>query len=355
MKIASANVQLQSSHVATSSFESNEHLEMWVGNRRGAANGSNGIGTVVRGAARAQVELSKEARALQGAEATDNDDDEIDADPRMRFLKQLIEALTGKSIKTVDAKDLRPDATRAGPTPDSPAPAPAPQGGPPRAGFGVDYQYHAKYQEHEQTRFAAQGTVKTADGQEIRFKLDLAMERNYAETTDVQLRLGDARMKDPLVLDFAGPAAALSDTRFSFDLDADGTAESIPMLAGGTGYLAIDRNDNGRIDDGSELFGPTTGNGFDELAAFDRDKNGWIDESDPAFGQLRVWSPATEGAGSLKTAAEAGVGALYLGNVATPFSLRGAANSSLGEMRSSGVYLREDGSAGTVSQIDLSV
>ncbi|BAL25389.1 hypothetical protein [Azoarcus sp. KH32C] len=354
MKIASASVQLQSSHVATSSFESNERLEMWVGNRRGGANGGNDIGTVVREAARAQVEVSKEARALQEAGATDNDDDTIDADPRMRFLKQLIEALTGKSVKTVDAKDLRPDAAPAAPTvPD--APAPAQQQGPRRARFGVDYQYHAKYQEHEQTRFAAQGTVKTADGQEIRFKLDLSMERNYSETKDVQMRLGDAQMKDPLVLDFAGPAAALSDTRFSFDLDADGTAESLPMLAGGTGYLAIDRNDNGRIDDGGELFGPSTGSGFGELAALDSDKNGWIDESDAAFGQLRVWSPATEGAGSLKTAAEAGVGALYLGNVATPFSLRGAANNSLGEMRTSGVYLHEDGSAGTVNQIDLSV
>lgn len=55
------------------------------------------------------------------------------------------------------------------------------------------------------------------------------------------------------------------------------------------------------------------------------------------------------------TASEAAVGALYLGRVATPFELRGAANDTLGVMRSTSIYLREDGTTGTVSQIDLSV
>ncbi|WP_343034879.1 hypothetical protein [Aromatoleum diolicum] len=308
----------------------------------------------MRELARAEVELSREGLAAQEAEAADNEADALDSDPRMKLLKHIIEAFTGRPIRTLHLADLKSGFIAAEP----PAQAPLHTGretAPRRAGFGVEYDFHASYQEYERTTFQAEGVVKTADGKEIRFSLDLSMERSFSESMSMQLRLGDARMTDPLVLDFAGPAAALSDTRFKFDLDADGQAEEIPMLGGGRGYLALDRNDNGRIDDGSELFGPTSGDGFAELAALDADGSGWIDESDPAFKQLRVWAPATEGDGSLQTATEAGVGALYLGNVATPFDLRGAANDALGVTRSSSIYLREDGSAGTVSQIDLSV
>jgi hypothetical protein len=49
------------------------------------------------------------------------------------------------------------------------------------------------------------------------------------------------------------------------------------------------------------------------------------------------------------------VGALYLGNAQTPFALKDGANADLGRVRASGVYLREDGSAGTLQQIDVTV
>ncbi len=52
---------------------------------------------------------------------------------------------------------------------------------------------------------------------------------------------------------------------------------------------------------------------------------------------------------------DANAGAFWLGRVDTPFSLRGADNEVLGQMRASSVLLREDGTAGTVSQVDLSV
>lgn len=354
MKIAAANVQLQSTHLDFSRHSVTERLEMWAGERNPASGRSNGIAAQTRELARAEVELSREGLAAQEAEAAENETDALDSDPRMRFLKHIIEALTGRPIRTLRLQDLQSGPAAAAP----PAQATRDSGrdsAPRRAGFGVEYDFHASYHEYERTTFQAEGVVQTTDGREIRFSLDLSMERSFSESVSMQLRLGDARMKDPLVLDFAGPAAALSDTRFSFDLDADGQSEAVPLLAGGRGYLAFDRNGNGRIDDGSELFGPTSGDGFAELAALDADGSGWIDASDPAFEQLRVWVPADEGDGSLKMANEAGVGALYLGQVATPFDLRGAANDTLGVTRSSGIYLREDGSVGPVSQIDLSV
>lgn len=57
--------------------------------------------------------------------------------------------------------------------------------------------------------------------------------------------------------------------------------------------------------------------------------------------------------GSLVRIGEKGIGAIYLDNLNTQFSIKNTANQSQGELRRSGVFLREDGSAGTVQQIDL--
>lgn len=333
MKIASASIELQSAHVEKQQLDVSERLDMWVGNGRNAA-----------GAAASRVSLSDEARAAQAADPLALADETLESDdPRLSLLIRMIEFLTGKPVKLMRLDDLR-DPAAAGQ-------GAAQSGG---AGYGIAYDYQASYSESEQTSFAANGTVRTADGKEISFSLGFSMERSYSESVSTRIRAGDAALKDPLVLDFGGPSAALSDLHFRFDLDADGIKEDVP-LTGGSGLLAFDRNGNGRIDDGSELFGPTSGDGFAELSALDSDRNGWIDENDAAFTQLRLWQPDASGAGQLLTLAEAGVGAFYLGRVATPFSLKDAANETLGVMRASSIYLREDGTAGTISQIDLSV
>lgn len=134
------------------------------------------------------------------------------------------------------------------------------------------------------------------------------------------LRMGDARQKkDPLVINFAGTAAQLTDTKFSFDLNADGTAEQVSFLAGGSGFLALDKSGDGKINDGSELFGPATGQGFQELAAYDDDHNQWIDENDSLYTQLCLFNKDVQGNDVLSTLKQANIGAVYLGNVTTPF------------------------------------
>lgn len=92
-------------------------------------------------------------------------------------------------------------------------------------------------------------------------------------------------------------------------------------LASGSAYLAIDSNTVGRINDGSELFGTRSGNGFTDLARFDDDGNRWLDENDDVFERLRIWQPDPVGKASLETLHDRGVGALYLGSTETPFSL----------------------------------
>jgi hypothetical protein len=258
--------------------------------------------------------------------------------------------LTGEDVRIFDAAELHaPAASVSAPATDLPAEvAPAAQAGgaaaaQPPAGYGVEYDYHASHSEFEQTSFAANGVIKTTDGKEIRFDLQLEMSRSYHEESDVSLRLGDAtrQKKDPLVLNFAGTAAQLGDQRFKFDLDADGTAESINRLASGSGFLTLDRNHDGRINNGGELFGTRSGDGFADLATLDGDGNGWIDENDAAFAQLGVWTPDANGGGKVQSLKEANVGALSLARVATPYDLRDGSNQTLGQIRSSGVFLQD--------------
>jgi len=91
-----------------------------------------------------------------------------------------------------------------------------------------------------------------------------------------------------------------------FDIAADGQPLKIGWTAANApvGFLALDRNGNGRIDDGIELFGnhtpagsQTAGNGFQALAFYDRPENGgngdgWIDANDAIFPRLLLWIDA---------------------------------------------------------------
>jgi len=263
----------------------------------------------------------------------------------------MLELLTGHRIRIFDARELQPAA-------ETPAiEAPPATGTPTRpasAGYGVEYDRHESYSEAEQTTFSANGTVTTADGREIKFDLKLSMSRQYHEESDISLRLGDAaRQIDPLVLNFAGNAAQLTDQRFAFDLNADGSTENINFLAPGSGFLAFDRNGDGKINNGSELFGPTSGDGFQELAALDGDQNGWIDENDAAFNQLSLWTPDKTDKEMHLSLSAAGIGAIALSRIATPFDLKTNANELLGQIRTSGIFLHEAGTAGTIQQIDL--
>jgi hypothetical protein len=265
----------------------------------------------------------------------------------------MVEMLTGRQIRVFSLQDIQPaSAAPAIADPDT-AVQPAASGGP--TGFGIEYDHHAVHVESEQTRFSAQGVVRTADGREVTFAVELSMTRSYREETTISVRAGDAVRKDPLVLNFHGNAAQLSDRRFAFDLDSNGTLEHIALLTSGSGYLAFDRNGNGRIDSGSELFGPATDSGFGELARLDGDGNGWIDENDDAFARLSVWTPDAEGDGTLESLAGRKVGAIALGSVDSPFQLRGAGNSDLGAIAASGLFLAEDGRVGSIQEIDLTI
>ena len=350
MKIASANLQMASAHVSLQQRERRESLSMWVGQRRPDSTTENSRPD--RSPA-ATVTLSDAGQSAQASACTASEGDTaVDSDPKLNLIRTMLEYLTGRRFKIFDAVDLQP---RAEPVALRNAEAPASQTAPPPpAGYGVEYDYHESYSETEQTSFSASGSVTTADGRSLSFDLQLSMQRAYHEESNVSLRLGDAARKvDPLVLNFSGSAAQLTDQRFAFNLDADGSNEQINFVGQGSGFLVFDRNNDGRINNGQELFGPTSGDGFQELAVLDDDKNGWIDENDAAYQQLQVWSRNAANEDQLQSLTEAGVGAISLSRIETPFQLKNYANEMLGEIRSSGIFLQEDGRAGTIQQIDL--
>lgn len=345
MKIASAQVRMESAHAATTQRQVRESLRAWTGPRRPDFEAAPQAASVVAISDAARTSQADQAGGLQEAI------DEAENSPQLQLIRAMIEALTGRPIRLLRADDLHAGVEPATPPNPQPAPAAAAAG----AGWGVEYERHESYDETEQTRYSAEGLIRTRDGVEIRFSVSLSMSRAYHEESDVSIRAGDGRRKDPLVLNFDGRAAELSTARYRFDLDGDGTTDAVPLLGGGSGYLALDRNGDGRIGSGAELFGPQSGDGFAELAREDADGNHWIDENDPVFERLRIWSPSANGDGALQTLRQRDVGALYLGRLATPFALRSDGNDSLGAVRSSGIYLTEAGQAGTVQQIDLSV
>ncbi|MBN0989562.1 hypothetical protein [Amphritea pacifica] len=208
-------------------------------------------------------------------------------------------------------------------------------------------------EEYECTRFNSCGTVNTADGRSIEFDLSLEMERSYSATREYK-ETQELVFTDPLILNFEGNYADLSNDKFDFDLDADGDKELISYLTGSSGMLALDRNGDGIINDGSELFGARTGDGFAELTEYDEDGNGYIDEADSIFDQLLIWNKTSD-TDLLESLKDRDIGAIYLGASATPFDIKGEGNQHNGTVRNSGVYFSESGEVGTLQQIDMVV
>lgn len=209
---------------------------------------------------------------------------------------------------------------------------------------------------YEETSFTAAGQVRTSDGRVIDFDLNLTMSASFVQSYTREYDLAEViEYCDPLVINMDVPAASVSDQTFLFDLDADGATEEISMLCRGSGYLTLDKNEDGAINDGSELFGAASGNGFADLAVYDEDGNGWIDENDSIFEKLRIWSLGDDGEMKLYTLKDGDIGAICLQNVPTSFAHYGSSGQINAMTRSSGFYLRESGGIGTVQHLDMAL
>ena len=175
--------------------------------------------------------------------------------------------------------------------------------------------------EQEDTSFSTVGTVRTKDGREINFNVNVNMSRRCEEYYREELNVAQFALYDPL-----------------------------------------DKNEDGIINDGSELFGTGNGDGFADLARYDEDGNGWIDENDSIWSKLKIWCKDEKGNDVLYKLSDKGVGAICLQNVSTDFTLQGdrtaqdgatEANATNGAIRKTGIFLYENGNVGTVQHVDM--
>ncbi len=141
--------------------------------------------------------------------------------------------------------------------------------------------------------------------------------------------IGDAYITPIAIdLDGGGVSTVSIDNGVTFDFDGDGVSEATGWIAGNDGLLVLDRNGDGLISDGSELFGEHTllgdgtrsKDGFVALAELDSNADGIISELDDAWSSLAVWRDLNQDGisdeGELISVEQLGIDSISLASVA---------------------------------------
>jgi hypothetical protein len=163
--------------------------------------------------------------------------------------------------------------------------------------------------------------------------------------------------RDPLTLDLDGDGieTVSANSGITFDFDGDGLKTGTGWVKGDDGFLVLDRNGNGTIDNGSELFGVDTvksngqkaTDGFDALRDLDSNGDGVFDAQDAAFSDVRVWQDLNQDgiaqSSELKSLADHHISAINLGSSRTNQNSNGNLISAVGS------FVRDDGQEGTVN------
>lgn len=156
---------------------------------------------------------------------------------------------------------------------------------------------------HGQVQCCGSGGGQNCDSYEVSCPADSQDFECYDGLCDGS---GCCESYDPIVIDVTGDGYSLTSPSAGVQFDMSGTGRKTQVSWTSTGsdnaFLALDRNGNGKIDDGTELFSnftpqPGTGsnrNGYNALAVYDEPRNGgngdgWIDSSDAIYSKLRLW------------------------------------------------------------------
>lgn len=169
--------------------------------------------------------------------------------------------------------------------------------------------------------------------------------------------------RDPLVLDIDGDGietlGVVDGVAILFDHDGDGVKTGSGWVKSDDGLLVLDRNGNGTIDSGRELFGVDTiksngqfaADGFDALRDLDSNQDGKIDANDSIFSSLRVWRDLNQDGVSqeneLSSLDAVDISAIYTNSTATRVDL---GNGNI--QTASGSFARSDGSLGLTGETD---
>jgi len=169
---------------------------------------------------------------------------------------------------------------------------------------------------------------------------------------------------DPLILDLNGngieTVAPNAANPILFDHNGDGIKSGTGWVAATDGMLVLDRNGNGTIDNGTELFGDSTqlaagGNaadGFAALAGQDSNGDGAVNALDANFAGLKVWQDLNQDgisqAGELKTLTELGIASLSVGK-----TLNSSLLANGNQIADLGRFVRTDGTTAVMADINL--
>ncbi|MBX7490858.1 hypothetical protein [Helicobacter turcicus] len=207
-----------------------------------------------------------------------------------------------------------------------------------------------------------QGTIFANDGTKKQLDINIGISQSFVQNLQINgtsnntqgiAQTPNKNIIDPLVIDYDGNGTELSDVKMHFDLDSDGTPNQIATLKKGSGFLALDKNNDGKINDGNELFGTKSGDGFKDLSIYDSNKDGKIDKEDPIYDKLRIWTPDGNGEGRLVGLGEKGIGVIYLNPQESEELMHGEKGNLLGIKRKSADFLFENGNSGKIHHIDL--
>ncbi len=316
MKIADSNVSLASSHQKQYEVQEEERLQEWNRPEDAPARLRN----------RDRLQKTEGLNSLHLDETSN-------LDPKLQAIVRALEALLGKKINISMPKENAESA-------------------PALQGWGVDYSYSKTETKKEELNFSASGNVTLEGGKKIDFKLALALKSEKTKEESISFKAGDA-LVDPLVINFGGTSVGFSEITHKLDLNLDGKRDEFQFVNEQSGFLALDKNGDKKINDGSELFGPNSGNGFQDLKAYDQDGNNWIDENDAVFDKLLIWTKDASGKEQFFSLKDKGIGALYLENVSTKFDFENSNDTLQGVMDSSSIFLKENGNVGTIQELDL--
>jgi hypothetical protein len=134
-----------------------------------------------------------------------------------------------------------------------------------------------------------------------------------------------SNVTSPLVLDLNGDGVhttALANSTGRFDLLNNGHTINSGWISAQDGFLAIDTNGNGKIDDRSELFGGEIGEGYAKLKTFDTNHDGVVDARDARFNDLKIWQDSNGNhqtdAAEMRSLSEAGISSLNVNHTIVP-------------------------------------
>ena len=178
------------------------------------------------------------------------------------------------------------------------------------------------------------------------------------ETTEKVDTASETRSPLAIDLDGDGVETVSVDNGVYFDHDGNGFAEKTGWIGKDDGILVRDLNNNGQIDDGSELFGDQTilsngekaANGFEALADLDSNHDGVFDGDDDAFGEIKVWQDLNQNGvvddGELKTLNEAGITSINLN-----YQNQTITDNNGNEHNQTGSFTKTDATTGTITDV----